>query len=151
MAGITYKQILNEPQVVNGLIGMSLAEFEQLYAAFELAHLMRESNLPYTRRFKKSRKRALGAGRKYRYTLRDRLLMTLFWLQAYTTYEVLGALYGLNKTTAEANIKNILDTLATMRTFRFEPPCPEVPKLHSVQEVIEAFPDLRLVLDRKEE
>jgi hypothetical protein len=150
LAGITYKKILNESHVVNGLIGMSLAEFEELYAAFEPAHTMRESNMPYGRRSRGRRKRALGAGRKYRYTLRDRLLMTLFWLRAYTTYEVLGVLYELNKTTVEDNIKNVLETLATMTTFRLEPPCPEIPKLRSVHEVIDAFPDLRWLLDRKE-
>lgn len=144
---ITYEKIVKRPQVANRLIGMSLAEFEKLYSEFELAHIVRENTLQYTRRKKAKRRRAMGAGRKHKYALRDRLLMTLFWLRAYTTYIVLGLLYDLDKTTVEDNIKNVLDTLATMTTFHFELPQAEVPKIHSVQEVIDTFPDIRLLID----
>ncbi len=150
MAAITYEKIFKGSQVSNSLIGMSLAEFESLYAQFELVHLTRQSNLQFTRRDNLRRKRMVGAGRKHRYALRDRLLMTLFWLRAYTTYEVLGSFYDQDKTSVEDNIKSVLDTLGTMTSFRFELPAAEVPKLRSVQEVIEAFPDLRLLLDPKE-
>lgn len=147
---ITYKKFINESHIVSGLIGMSLAEFEQLYTEFELAHRTRESHLQFTRRAKLRRKRMVGAGRKHKYALRDRLLMTLFWLRAYTTYEVLGSFYDLDKTTVEDNIKSVLDTLARMTTFRFELPHAEVPKLRSMQEIIDTFPDIRLVLEAKE-
>jgi hypothetical protein len=76
--------------------------------------------------------------------------MALFWLRAYTTYEVLGSLYDLDKTTVEDNIKGVLDTLTMMTTFRFELPQAEVPKLRSMQEILDTFPDIRLILDAKE-
>ena len=151
MAAITYQEIFKKSQVANSLIGMTQEEFEKLYAEFELAHVKRWSISRYTQRHQGPRKRGAGAGRKYKYALRDRLLMSLFWLRAYTTYEVLGTFYHLNKTTVEDNIKDVLDTLATMKTFRFELPQPEVPKLRSVQDVMDAFPDLWLILDDKEQ
>jgi hypothetical protein len=129
---------------------MSLPEFEELYAEFELAYIARERALRYTRRYKLKRKRMVGAGRKYKYDLRDRLVMTLFWLRAYTTYEVLGSFYDLDKTTVEDNIKDVLETLVTMMNFHFELPGPGVPKLRSVQEIMDAFPVIRLILDPKE-
>lgn len=144
---ITYEKIFKQPQLANSLIGMSLAEFEELYAGFELTHSARESALPYTRRYKAKRRRAVGAGRKHKYALRDRLLMALFWLRAYTTYEVLGFFYGLDKTTVEDNLNDVLETLAGMTTFNFERPQAEVPKLRSVQEVMNAFPEVRLMID----
>jgi hypothetical protein len=147
---ITYEKFLNDSQIIKGLIGMSLTEFQQLYAEFKLAHGVREGNLQFTRRSKLRRKRTAGAGRKHKYALHDRLLMTLFWLRAYTTYEVLGSFYDLDKTTVEDNIKAVLDTLGTLRTFRVELPQADVPKLRSMQEVISAFPDLLLVLDARE-
>jgi hypothetical protein len=150
LAAITYEKIFKGSQVSNSLIGMSLAEFENLYSEFELIHSTRQSNLQFTRRSNLGRKRRVGAGRKHKYALRDRLLMTLFWLRAYTTYEVLGSFYDQDKTSVEDNIKSVLDTLATMTSFRFELPAAEVPKLRSVPEVLEAFPDLRLILDPKE-
>ena len=149
-AMVTYKTFLNESQIVNGLIGMSLAEFEQLYTEFEPAHRARERNVQFTRRDKLRRKRMAGAGRKHKYPLHDRLLMTLFWLRAYTTYEVLGDLYDLNKTTIEDTIKSMLGTLATIRTFRVELPPADVPKLRSVQELMDAFPEFRLILNANE-
>lgn len=148
---ITYEKTLNNPQIANRLIGMSLAEFDKLYAAFELAHRERESDLLYTRRHKRKRQRIAGAGRKHRYALRDRLLMTLFWLRARTTYEVLASIYDLDKTTVEDNLKDVLDVLARIATFHFELPQPEVSKLSSLQEVMAVFPDVRLLMDAKKQ
>lgn len=147
---ITYEKIFKNPQVANSLIGMSLAEFEKLYAEFELTHIERVNALQYTERHKVKRRRAVGAGRKHKYALCDRLLMTLFWLRAYTTYKVLGIFYGLDKTTVEDYLKNVICTLSMMASFDFECPLAEVPRLRSVQEVINAFPDILLIMDSEE-
>ena len=147
---IIYEKLLKKPQVAKSLIGMSLAEFENLYAEFELAHIGRMSGLQHTQRHKLKRKRALGAGRKHKYALCDRLLMTLFWLRAYTTYRVLGTFYDLDKTTVEDYVNNVMHTLSTMTSFHFDHPQSEIPKLRTVQEVINAFPDLRLITDSDE-
>lgn len=150
MLMITYEKIFKNPQVANSLIGMSLAEFEKLYAEFELTHIERVNALQYTERHKVKRRRAVGAGRKHKYALCDRLLMTLFWLRAYTTYKVLGIFYGLDKTTVEDYLKNVICTLSMMASFDFECPLAEVPRLRSVQEVINAFPDILLIMDSEE-
>ena len=144
---IVYEKIFEKPQVANSLIGMSLVEFEELYTQFEITYIARERALEHTRRHKMKRQRAVGAGRKHKHALRDRLLMTLFWLRAYTTYEVMGGLYGLDKTTIEDNLNEVLDTLARMPTFHIELPAAEIPKLHSVQEVMDSFPELRVMID----
>jgi hypothetical protein len=68
--------------------------------------------------------------------------MTLFWLRAYTTYAVLGTLYNLDKTTVEENVKSVMETLSRMSCFDLERPQAGVPKLRSLQEVINAFPDV---------
>ena len=147
---ITYEKISMNPQIANSLIGMSLAEFEKLYAEFELAHLEHMSALQYTQRYKLKRQRAVGAGRKHKYALRDRLLMTLFWMRAYTTYKVLGNFYGLDKTTIEDYLNQVMQTLSTMASFNFERPQADVPRLRSLKEMIDAFPDIRLIIDSKE-
>ena len=146
---ITYEKFFKKPQLANNLIGMSLAEFEKLYAEFELAHSARESALQHTRRYKTKRQRAIGAGRKHKYALRDRLLMTLFWLRVYTTYEVLGGFYDLDKSTVEDNLNDVLDTLARMTTFNLEYPQADVPKLCSVEEVMNTLPEVHLLVDAK--
>lgn len=147
---ITHAKLLKKPQVAKSLIGLSLAEFDQLYAEFEEAHAKQTQSRTTTRK-KQKRLRAVGAGRKHKYELRDRLLMTLFWLKAYTTYELLGFFYDLNKTNIEDNLILMLDTLAGMTTFTFERPQADRKKLSSVEEVMDAFPDVRLVIDAKEQ
>ncbi|MHC1730431.1 MAG: hypothetical protein AB9888_00135 [Bacteroidales bacterium] len=59
--------------------------------------------------------------------------MTLFWLKAYTTYE-------LDKTNIEDNLKTILSTLDGMTSFTYDRPQPDLRKLSSPQAVMEAFP-----------
>lgn len=147
---ITYEKILKRPQVANNLIGMSLTEFDTLYNEFERAYIGRMSALEYTRRYHLKRRRAVGAGRKHKYALRDRLVMTLFWLRAYTTYKVLGTFYDLDKTTVEDYLNEVMLTLSTVTSFTFEQPQTDVPKLGSIQEVIHAFPDVLLIVGSSE-
>jgi hypothetical protein len=118
---ITYERLLKKPQVAKSLIGMALGEFDKFYAEFELAHTEQLQASTETRG-KKKRQRAAGAGRKHKYDLCDRLLMTLFWLKAYTTYELLGFFYDLNKTNIEDNLNLVLETLVSMSSFNFERP-----------------------------
>lgn len=77
--------------------------------------------------------------------------MSLFWLKAHTTYELLGFFNNLNKTNIEDNLNLILDTLVSMTSFNFERPKAERQKLSCVQEIMDAFPDVRLIIDAKEQ
>ncbi len=144
---ITYANLSQHPHATPSLIGMPLTAFDQLYAEFAEAHQERLRQEKLTRRTKVGRQRTVGAGRKHRYDLRDRLLMTLFWLRTYATYEVLGFFYKLDKTNVEDNLKGVLATLDTMATFSFERPSAERPKLGSPKTVLAAFPDIRLMVD----
>jgi len=146
---ITYSNLSKHPQVAPCLIGMSLLVFDQLYAEFEVAHQQHLNQAKLTRRTNTRRQRAVGAGRKHQYHLRDRLLMTLFWLRVSMTYEVLGFFYQLNKTNIEDNLKEVLATLATLTGFTFERPSPDRPKLHSPEAVMTGFPEVELVIDPK--
>lgn len=130
---------------------MPLAEFDQLYTEFESVHQSRRSRMITRRKDGQPRQRAVGGGPKYRYDVRDRLLMTLFWLRAYTTYEVLGFLYGLNKTSVEDILHDILVTLEEMTTFTFDRPGLDRKKLSSPEAVMEVFPSVRVVIDAKEQ
>jgi hypothetical protein len=148
---ITYANFQKRPAAASSLIGMTLPAFERLYADFEPAHTLRLEQTTLTKRHKRPRTRAVGAGRPHRYCLRDRLLMTLFWLRVYTPYEVIGFFFTMNKTNVEDNLKDCLATLESMAQFAFERPSKERRKLRSVKEVMDAFPDVALVIDAKEQ
>jgi hypothetical protein len=152
---ITYTNLTRRPEAARSLIGMTLPAFDALYAEFEVAYEERLATLTHTRRTRQPRQRTVGAGRRYTYNLRDRLLMTLFWLRVYTTYAVMGFLFELHPTNVEDNIKDVLATLAGMTSFTYERPAAERGKfgspLGAAAAVMEAFPDVCLVIDAKEQ
>lgn len=104
-----------------------------------------------TRKDGTPRQRKFGAGRKFRHDLRDRLLLALFWLRVYPTFEVLGFFFSLDKTSAEDNLKDILATLEAMTSFALEHPDKTRRKLRTVQQVMDAFPEVAVVIDAKEQ
>jgi hypothetical protein len=75
----------------------------------------------------------------------------LFWLRWYMTYEVLGYFYDLDKTNIENNLKDVLATLDTMTAFTFKWPSADRVNLDPPQAVMTAFPDVRPVIDAKEQ
>ncbi len=148
---ITYANLCKRPSAVASLIGMSLSDFAQLFTDFQNAHQQRLDQESRTRCTNQPRQRKRGAGHKYRYDLRDRLLLTLCWLRIYPTYEVLGFFYQLNKTNVEDILKDCLATLETLATFALELPTKERHKLRSPAAVMDAFPDVRLVVDARKQ
>ena len=148
---ITYPNLRSRPAAFQSMTGMSVGDFDHLYHEFAPAHERRLQTLSTTKRDKRPRKRQAGAGRRHSHDLRDRVLLTLFWLRVYTTYEVLGFFFSLNKTNVEDNLHDILATLETMTSFNCERPSKERQKLRSPAQVMEAFPDVALVIDAKEQ
>jgi hypothetical protein len=148
---ISYERLRRHPEAASSLLGMSLAAFDELYKAFAPVHLERRNRASVTRRTGQVRARAVGGGRKATYELRERLLMTLFWLRVYPTYAVMGFFYDLDKTNIEDTLKDILASLEQMSSFTFERPQGKRSKLRSAQAVMDAFPDVRLVIDAKEQ
>lgn len=147
---ITYTRLARRPAAFQSLTGYSVAAFDALFAVFAPAHEQRRRTTPLTRTGQ-PRQRAVGAGARYTHDLPTRLLMALIWLRVYPTFEVLGFLFSLDKTNVHATVGDLLATLETLATFPFERPSAERKKLHSVAAVMDAFPDVRLVIDSKEQ
>jgi hypothetical protein len=147
---ITYEKLSRHSSAFKSLTGMSVEGFEPLFEAFVVAHLARLQQTP-TKRDGQPRKRAVGCGRSYTHSLRDRLVMALVWLRMYPTYEMLGFFFSLHKTNARQNVEDVLETLLSMTVFGFERPAKERPKLSSLKAVMDAFPEVVLVIDSKEQ
>lgn len=148
---ITYETLSRHPAAFRSLTGHAVEAFGALFAEFAPAHQHRCRNATTTRREGKPRQRAVGAGPSFTHDLRTRLLMALIWLRIYPTFEVLGFLVSLNKTNVHATVADMLETLETLADFPFERPLAERKKLRSVAAVMDAFPDVRLVIDAKEQ
>lgn len=148
---ITYQNASRRPAAFTSMFGFSVAAFEVLYTEFETAHAQRLSQQDVTRKRGTPRQRQAGAGRKFRHALRERLLLALFWLRTYPTLELLGFFFDLDKTSAEDNLKDVLATLETLATFALEHPDKSRRKIRTMQQMMDAFPDVAVVIDAKEQ
>jgi hypothetical protein len=147
---ITYKALCNYPGVFSSLTGLTRDAFDHLHEQFVEVDAKGRAGTP-TKRDKKPRQRAAGAGRHYRHDSQTRLLMALMWLRIYPTVEVLGFFFSLHKTNAALNVHAVLDTLEQNTLFVCERPAQKREQLRSVQAVMDAFPDVRLIIDAKEQ
>jgi hypothetical protein len=148
---LTYARLHRKPTAFKSVTGMTPDEFEALHDDFLAARDRRRRAATRTKRGQKPRQRAAGAGHPHAHDDRTRLLMTLFWLRVYPTYEVLGLLFDLDKGQAWRNVQDVLATLETLADFPFERPAAERKKLGSIGAVMDAFPKVRLVIDAKEQ
>lgn len=148
---IRYETLRRRPAAFKSMTGFDPVAFDSLFLAVAGAHAKRCHASTTTKRKGQPRERAYGAGRHYSHDLRDRLLMALVWLRIYPTYEVLGFLFCLDKTNARDNVRDVLATLETLADFAFEQPAVDRRKAGSVREVMDAFPDVRVVVDAKEQ
>lgn len=148
---ISYENLSRCPSAFKSLTGFSVEAFDTLFLAFARAHEERCHATSITKRHGKPRQRAYGAGRRFSHDPRTRLLIALIWLRIYPTFEVLGFLFSLNKTNVHDTVRDMLATLETVADFAYEHPTAERKKLRSVAAVMDAFPDVRLVIDTKEQ
>ena len=148
---ITFAHLSRHASTFRSLTGMNEAEFHSLFAAFAQAQTTCRQTATTTRRDRKPRQRASGAGRRFAHDEQTRLLIALVWLRVYPTFEMLGFLFGLHKANAHKNVFDVLAILETLADFRFERPVKERKSLGSVQAIMDAFPDVVLVIDAKEQ
>ena len=148
---ITYQNTQRRPAAFNSMFGFSVVAFDALFLEFAQAHHDRLTQSELTRKNPTLRQRRPGAGRKFRHELRDRLLLTLFWLRVYPTLELLGFFFSLDKTSAEDNLKDILATLQAMTTFALEHPDKTQRKRRTLEQIMDAFPEVAVIIDAKEQ
>jgi IS5 family transposase len=141
-----------KPAAFVSLTGLTPDQFAALADAFA-PHYRRHRAAADTTRRGRARRRAAGAGHPHAHDLRGRLLLALVWLKVYPTYEVLGLLFGLDKGNARRNALDILEALDGFDDFPFDRPDrdPDRRPQRSATEVLAAFPEVRLVIDAKEQ
>jgi len=146
---ITYESLAVRPAAFASLSGLTLPDFEAVYQDFAAAYATdRQHSL--TRRGQ-TRRRAAGGGTPFTHDGRTRLLMALVFLRVYPTYEVLAFFFSLHKANAQRGVTDVLATLEAHTAFVCERPAEDRKKLRSVQAVMDAFPDVHLVIDAKEQ
>lgn len=148
---LTDDQLAKTAKAFPALTGLTRDEFDRLFGACEAAAEALRAASTHTKRGSRTRKRAAGAGRRHTLAPRTRLLLALVWLRVYPTYELLGWLFGLDKSNAWHNTQDVLEVLDTMTDFPFDRPDPDRRKLQTAEAVMDAFPEVRAIIDAKEQ
>jgi len=139
---LTYKTISLFPQTFVRLIGMTILEFDHLDVAFEKAYREKQSKRNKTLRGQRPRLRKVGGGRPSKYELRDRLILTLFWMKARPTYKVLGELYNINRATASSIIKEIAPVLHKFQAVDSNYDEYQPKRFYSKQSLLVVYPEI---------
>lgn len=109
----------------------------EFYPAFENSRLQRIN-----------RKRAIGAGGKFKLPLPERVVMTLFFLRHYPTFALLGFLFGLHESNAYRNVEMMKEFIGRHL------PLPErvrKKRISSLGELLEEMPEVSLLIDATEQ
>jgi hypothetical protein len=145
---LTVKRLIKQPSAFYSLSGITVREFQELYARFEPLWLAAERQ----RLGRPDRQRAVGGGSQYHLTLADQLLMTLVWLHLYLNTETLGVFFGVSKSTISRNSRRIVAVLRQLgegTVWWHEPPANGRGK--TLSEALSSYPELLLVLDVMEQ
>ena len=145
---ITYKELSKQPRVFKSLTGVTVTEFDRLYAKVQPIWLENEIK----RLSRRKRKRAIGGGRDYTLELKERLLMTLVWLKLYLTVSALGFFFGVSDSTISRNTRNILPVLRQLGddTLGWSEP-PKRGQGKSIDQALQEYPDLLAIVDATEQ
>lgn len=147
---LTYQALCQVPLIFPALTGLTHDEFDRLVADFTAARDRLRASSAQTKRGT-PRQRAAGADAPPAHDPPTRLLIALVWLCIYPTYELLGWLFGLEKSNAWEAVQDALAVLETLADFPFERPASERKKLATKQAVFDAFPQVAVIIDAKEQ
>ena len=100
---LNYTGLSKKPKMFRTFTGLTVEEFDKIYAKVENKYPEYERK----RLYRKDRKRDIGAGRRFKLDIVDRLLMLLVYYRLYITYCLSGFLFDLDQSNVQRNIKHI--------------------------------------------
>lgn len=143
---LTTDQLRQRPAAFRSLTGLTGDQFDDLYQEVAAHYAAAEA----VRLARPQRQRAPGAGRKFSRPLADRLLMALVWLRVYSTYEVLGVLFGFHKSTICRRLQFMLPLLREVTSVDLPWP-DEQQRKRDFGDILRDFPDLEVLVDATEQ
>jgi len=103
---LNYRKLSGKPSIFRSFTGLEVSEFDSLQMELESTYDEYEEK----RLSRRDRKRRIGAGRPFKLSLKDRLLMLLVYYRLYITSTLTGFLFDLDQSNVLKNIR-ILEPL----------------------------------------
>ena len=80
---LSYDKLSTKPRLFKSFTGLTLQEFDEIYAEIERKYHKHEIQRLSNRKDSKKRERKFGAGRHFKLDVRDRFLMLLVYYRLY--------------------------------------------------------------------
>jgi DDE superfamily endonuclease/Helix-turn-helix of DDE superfamily endonuclease len=140
---LRYGCLSRHPRVFQLMTGLTVADFRVLYA--DLAPAFGDAEV--ARLSRPTRRRAIGAGRRYQFAPRDQLLCAVVWLRQYPTNEALGYFFGVSDSTVSRAVNRWVALLAAAGKDTFRLPDPGRKHRREVDALLADQPDLVVLVD----
>jgi hypothetical protein len=135
---INIQHVLKNDRLLKIFTGLHRQAFAELCESFGFVYERTQSPIV------KPRQRAKGGGRKARLRRNeDKLLFILFYVKYYPTFEVLSALFGLDRGRAHRWVNRVQPSLEIASGHPIVLP---ERKLTSIEQFIEAFPEVKVLM-----
>ena len=142
----SYEKLARKPKVFRTFTGLTLDKGNELYAKIEQQYPKQEQK----RLGRKNRKRAIGAGRKFQRSVKDRMLMALMYYRLYVVNELLGYLFGLDQSTISRDVKCIEPVIKSCIPIP-EKMTKKTRRIGTLEELLELFPEMKAFIDATEQ
>ena len=141
-----HTKLAKKPKQFLSITGLTIPQFDVLTKEIQKQYKTTETK----RLSKKKRQREIGAGRHFDHTIKDRILMLLMYYRMYTTYDMLGMIFDLNKSNVMRDIRYLEPAV------KHSIPIPakkytDSKKLKTIQELQQFFPELIAITDGTEQ
>lgn len=103
---LIYGRLSRKPRLFKSFTGLSVQQFDNVYREIESKYPKYEIKRLSSRRRNK-RERDVGAGRHFKLTLRDRIIMVLVYYRLYITYTLASFLFDLDQSNVCRDIEKI--------------------------------------------
>ncbi len=143
---LRYQLLAKSPALLRSFTGLDKAEFDSLYSNVESRH----SKFERERLSRDDRERAIGAGRPFALSLRDRLLMLLVYYRLYVSTTLVEFLFEIDQTNVCRNIR-ILEPLVRQCIPLPEKVYERAKRASTPEEVEEYFPGFKAFIDATEQ
>lgn len=148
---LSYDRLSRKPVLFKSFTGLSVWQFDDVYKEIESKYQKYEvKRLSHRRYGRRERKRAVGAGRRFKLVVKDRIIMVLVYYRLYITYTLMDFLFGLD----QSNVYRDIEKMESL--IRECLPIPQklydvTKRLKTTEEVEEYFPGFLSFIDCSEQ
>ncbi len=142
-----HKKLAKKQKQFLSITGVTPQQFDSLSKEIEKQYTITEVKRLSEN---KKRQREIGAGHKFNHPLKDRIIMLLMYYRMYTTHDLLGMIFDLDKSNVMRDIKYLEPAVKKSIPIPAKKYA-DSKKINSIESLQELFPELIAITDGTEQ